>query len=215
MRIAELSKLSGVSVPTIKYYLREGLLMPGELSSPNQATYGESHLRRLRMVRALIEVGGVPVAAIGQILAATEGPEMSTYDLLATVTGALDGQPQAPTDEAEWTRARNEVQAAFRRRDWHGGRDSATDALVEVVVRMSQLGYDTWASEALDTYLDAAERIAEIDVEHALRSSNRADIVDGAAVMTVLGDAALGAARRIAHIHVAAERLGRLDERKS
>jgi DNA-binding transcriptional MerR regulator len=39
MRIAELSRRSGVSVPTIKYYLREGLLPPGERTSPNQALY--------------------------------------------------------------------------------------------------------------------------------------------------------------------------------
>ena len=49
MRIAELSRQSGVPVPTIKYYLREGLLPAGELTSPNQASYGETHLRRLRL----------------------------------------------------------------------------------------------------------------------------------------------------------------------
>ncbi|MEU7143963.1 MerR family transcriptional regulator [Nocardia sp. NPDC046473] len=215
MRIAELSKRSGVSVPTIKYYLREELLMPGELSSPNQATYHDEHLRRLRMIRALIEVGGVSVAAIGQVLAAVDGPELSTFELLGTVAGALDKQPQTPTEDIEWTRARAEVDAALSRRGWQGGRDSATDALVEVLVRMSQLGYDTWASEGLDAYLDAAERVAEIDVEHALRASNRADLVDGAAVMTILGDAALGAARRIAHVHVSAGRLGHLGEREN
>ena len=35
MRIAELSQTTGVPVPTIKYYLREGLLPSGELTSPN------------------------------------------------------------------------------------------------------------------------------------------------------------------------------------
>ena len=53
MRIAELSRDSGVPVPTIKYYVREGLLPPGELTSPNQAQYDASHLRRLRLIRAL------------------------------------------------------------------------------------------------------------------------------------------------------------------
>ena len=47
MRIAELSRRSGVSVPTIKYYLREGLLAAGERTGPNQARYDEAHLRRL------------------------------------------------------------------------------------------------------------------------------------------------------------------------
>ena len=39
MRIGELSRLSGVPVATIKYYLREGLLPPGVHSHPNQANY--------------------------------------------------------------------------------------------------------------------------------------------------------------------------------
>ena len=41
MRISELSAQTGVPVPTIKYYLREGLLPEGERSAPTQAAYGE------------------------------------------------------------------------------------------------------------------------------------------------------------------------------
>ena len=46
MRIAELSQKTGVPVPTIKYYLREGLLPAGELTSPNQAHYDDRHVQR-------------------------------------------------------------------------------------------------------------------------------------------------------------------------
>jgi MerR-like DNA binding protein len=53
----------GVPVPTIKYCLREGLPRPGELTSPDQAQYDESHLRKLRLMRALAEVGGLSIAA--------------------------------------------------------------------------------------------------------------------------------------------------------
>ena len=64
MRIAELSRRSGVSVPTIKYYLREGLLPGGTTTgSPNQAAYDETHLRRLKLIRVFIDVGGLSVAA--------------------------------------------------------------------------------------------------------------------------------------------------------
>ncbi|WP_346281659.1 MerR family DNA-binding transcriptional regulator, partial [Pseudonocardia sp.] len=34
MRMAELSARTGVPIPTIKFYLREGLLPPGERTSP-------------------------------------------------------------------------------------------------------------------------------------------------------------------------------------
>jgi hypothetical protein len=57
MRLSELSERSGVSIATIKYYLREGLLAPGRRVSATTADYDESHLRRLRLVRALIQSG--------------------------------------------------------------------------------------------------------------------------------------------------------------
>ncbi|MDN6137018.1 MAG: MerR family transcriptional regulator [Corynebacterium sp.] len=40
--MAELSRITGVSVSTIKYYVREGLLAPGEAISKNQALYGQA-----------------------------------------------------------------------------------------------------------------------------------------------------------------------------
>ncbi len=46
MRISELSRRSGVSIPTIKYYLRDGLLPAGRATAANQADYDEDHLRR-------------------------------------------------------------------------------------------------------------------------------------------------------------------------
>ena len=42
MRIAELSQKTGVPVPTIKYYLREGLLPEPVKTSRNMAYYPEA-----------------------------------------------------------------------------------------------------------------------------------------------------------------------------
>ncbi|MGB8946164.1 MAG: MerR family transcriptional regulator, partial [Streptomyces sp.] len=82
MRIGELSRRTGVPVPTIKYYVREGLLPPGELSSPNQAHYGETHERRLRLIRALLEVGGLKVSAIAEVLGAVDDPGRPLHKVL-------------------------------------------------------------------------------------------------------------------------------------
>ena len=69
MKISELSSRSGVPVATVKFYLREGLLAAGEKSSQNQASYDASHLARLRLIRAFIEVGGLSVASARAVLA--------------------------------------------------------------------------------------------------------------------------------------------------
>ncbi|MGW9433903.1 MerR family transcriptional regulator, partial [Streptomyces decoyicus] len=82
MRMGELSRTTGVPVPTIKYYVREGLRPPGELTSPNQATYGEAHERRLRLIRALLDVGGMKVAEIADVLTAIDDPARPVHKVL-------------------------------------------------------------------------------------------------------------------------------------
>ena len=58
MWMSELSSRSGLPVPTIKYYLREQLLHAGEAVGATRARYDDSHVRRLRLVRALTEAHG-------------------------------------------------------------------------------------------------------------------------------------------------------------
>ena len=59
MWMSQLSERSDLPVPTIKFYLREGLLHPGEAVGATRARYDDSHVRRLRLVRALIDVAGM------------------------------------------------------------------------------------------------------------------------------------------------------------
>jgi DNA-binding transcriptional MerR regulator len=63
MRISRLSQQSGAPVSTLKYYMREGLVHEGERLSGNQTDYDESHVQRVRLVRALLETGGLSIAA--------------------------------------------------------------------------------------------------------------------------------------------------------
>src|ERR1700712_5486451 len=100
MRIAELSRRSGVSVASIKYYLREGLLPAGELTSPNQARYGEEHVRRLRLVRALVDVGRLTIAGPRAGLAAVDADDVPLHEVLGATQGALHGETAVTDDDA-------------------------------------------------------------------------------------------------------------------
>src|ERR1700722_7876060 len=55
MRLSELARPRGVSIPSIKFYLRGGLLPAGEALSKTQADYNQAHVDRLRLIRALRE----------------------------------------------------------------------------------------------------------------------------------------------------------------
>ncbi|HOW02220.1 MAG TPA: MerR family transcriptional regulator, partial [Rhodoglobus sp.] len=76
MKMSQLCETSGVSVPSIKFYLREGLLPAGERTSATQAEYGPEHVERLRLIRALIDIGGLSVATAQRVLEAIDSPDL-------------------------------------------------------------------------------------------------------------------------------------------
>lgn len=88
--MAELSRRSGLSVPTIKYYLREGLLQPGRRTSVNQARYDDAHLERLRLIRALVKVAGLPLDKVREVVQAVS-IESSVLDAMGVTQDALVG----------------------------------------------------------------------------------------------------------------------------
>lgn len=203
MRIGELSRRSGVPVPTIKYYVREGLLPPGTLTSPNQARYDDGHERRLRLIRALLDVGGLPLSAIADVLGAVDDPAQPVHKVLGAVAKRIapaDGKEAGP----ELEDAREEVAALLDRRGWQAGPDSpAGRALAGVLAALRRAGHGGFV-ELLDVYADAAEPVARADLDYVGRRAAREDVVEGVVVGTVLGEAMFAALRRLAHVDASA-----------
>jgi len=102
MRISQLAERSGVPVPTIKYYLRENLLHEGELTSATQARYDDSHVQRLRLVRALLGGAGLTVAGARSVIEQIEGPHDTVGEVLGVAQGSVtaDVEGQADLDRA-------------------------------------------------------------------------------------------------------------------
>lgn len=65
-RIDDLARLADVSVDTIRYYRKRGLLQPPRPAG-RVARYGPSHLDRLRRIRAL-RAEGMPLALVQRVL---------------------------------------------------------------------------------------------------------------------------------------------------
>ncbi|MGW0229880.1 MerR family transcriptional regulator [Actinopolymorpha singaporensis] len=215
MRMAELSRVSGVPVATIKYYLREGLLPAGHLTPPNQASYDQSHVRRLTLIRALTDVGGMSIATTRAVLSVIDDPDRTVRQKLGATIGSL-GDLQAgagadKTDRADRT-GEEHVQAAktvddlLERRGWRIERTSpARTAAADVLTRLDRLGQHR-AIAALDRYAEAAEVAAETDLDVVTGIEDEDELVETALVGTVLGDALLAALRRLAQEHVSGNR---------
>lgn len=73
--IDELSDISGFSIRTIRYYIQEGLLNPPP-GRGRGGFYFDSHLQRLREIKALQDQG-LKLASIQGVLIKEEGPPIT------------------------------------------------------------------------------------------------------------------------------------------
>ncbi|MFE0644376.1 MerR family transcriptional regulator [Streptomyces sp. NPDC058877] len=195
MRLAELSRTSGTSAATIKYYIREGLLPAGRLTRSNQACYTEDHVHRLRLIRALLDLGGLTISRIREIVAALDGPADEAA-LRATTDQASAARPFAALAADRETTA--EVQALAERRRWTVPAGSrAFAAVVEVLDTLRELGHEQVA-ERLDAYAEAAEHAAAVDEEILSACTGAGRRAESLVVGNVLGDTLLAALRRLA-----------------
>lgn len=207
MRVAELSRRTGVSVASIKYYLREGLLPAGERTGPNQADYGDGHVHRLRLVRALLDVGGLSVAAAKEVLAAVDDDRIALHDALGTAQAAVMARSE-PRADAATARAEKVVDDLVARRGWHvvpgnPGRRSAVDLLAT----LERLGREQ-VPDLLDLYAEAMEAVAEREVGAVVVQEDRNRSVEGVVTGIVLGGALILALRGMAQENASARRLG-------
>ncbi|MEV0640316.1 MerR family transcriptional regulator [Streptomyces sp. NPDC050619] len=213
MRLAELSERSAVSTATIKYYLREGLLPPGRRITATQAEYDEEHLRRLRLVRALIQVGGVSVASARDVLAALDDDSLDHNKRLGTAVWALP-HGQAPDEADPATRtARRRADTLLERLGWgYGptpeGAPPPYGMLVTAIATLERLGYPCGV-EDLEPYARALARLAIDDLDLVERYSDSPDEqVEAAVALTVLYEPVLLALRRLAQAQESRRRFG-------
>ncbi|GAA2361749.1 MerR family transcriptional regulator [Catellatospora methionotrophica] len=204
MKISELSRHSGVSLPTVKYYLREGLLPAGRSTGRNQAEYDVTHLRRLRLIRALIDVGNLSVAGVRQVLLAVDDGELPGHHLLGTAHEAIAGVPRADRGGPAWQAAREEAARIVADRGWRVHEHApALDQLADAIAALRELGQQDMLA-MVDGYAEATERLAVQEVGLVLARGDRASMVEGLVTGTVLGEAVLTALRRLAQEHTSA-----------
>ncbi|NJD01415.1 MAG: MerR family transcriptional regulator [Ruminiclostridium sp.] len=68
IRIRELADATGVSIQTIHYYLREGLLPPPTKTSPNMAYYNPEYIDDIRLIKELKGKRYLPLSVIRLVL---------------------------------------------------------------------------------------------------------------------------------------------------
>lgn len=129
LKMAELVEASGVPAPTIKHYLREGLLPEPVKTSRNMSWYRPETVDRIALIKRLQEERFMPLKAIRAVI--EEGPE--TADAMLRVEDRI--LERALAGEKERTSAA-EVRARY------GVPDEALDRLAEIgILTPDEAGY--------------------------------------------------------------------------
>jgi DNA-binding transcriptional MerR regulator len=213
MRIGELARRSGVAVPTIKYYLRSGLLSPGRATASNQALYDGSHLRRLFLVRVLTVIGNLSLDTTRAVLGAARDLDVALTDLLALADRA-SARMRDPVDAAIAKEAERLVSSALGTRDWQIRPDAAAlSRLLDVCAAARLLDVEE-IGQALARYAAAADHFAACDAVTAMAVARRmaadardeVEVREALLVANVLGGALQAALRSLA-VHEALTRI--------
>jgi DNA-binding transcriptional MerR regulator len=196
MRIARVSEQSGVPVTTLKYYLREGLVHEGVRLSGNQTDYDETHVQRVRLVRALLDTGGLSVAAAKRVLSTLDGePEAiaTTFEAAqhAMANGRTTGEPSEDS--------RRRIVELASARGWRTSPDNpGLDLAARVLDDFSAIDFAP-SDGYLGAYAAAAELVARADLSALRDREDPALIAELMVIGTVIGDTLAAGLRRLAH----------------
>ena len=185
MLVSELAERADVPLATVKYYLREGLLFAGETVGPRRAEYDERHLRRLRVLRLLREVGGVPVTSLRQIVDALDDDDLDVHDAMAQIADVISEGPD-PGEQDPASLAM--VDDLFELMAWDGIRPESVDRLrlASLVSMLNAPGPLGASVEVLSFYAGLADHLARTEislVDHTVeRSYLLEDMVTGSVV---------------------------------
>jgi DNA-binding transcriptional MerR regulator len=204
--VQELAKSSGVSVASIKYYLREGLLQPGDPQFSQRRYYDARHFDRLRAIRALRDVGQLSIAAISRIFEALDrgGPP---FAVVASAIDALAGGKNARSPASK--KALEEVRRLLAGMGVKVRPDAG--ALVDLALALARIR-ELWGNVSvteLVPYARSARALARLETR-ANRDAFAGDtqgLLGTAVLGTLLFEPVLIALRRVMHEYFAAAEL--------
>mgnify|MGYP000866333599 FL=1 len=195
MRISELAGESGTSVPTIKYYIREGLLPAGTPVNTRQSDYGLEHLERLRLIRGLVHVLGASIEQVREVVAVidepADGPAREPWEVMKLATEAI---PAPHQHEAPDSGRAREVLEQFGLP--YAAEHPAVRHLDAALSFADEIGMPM-SPEQVAVYVEAAQRTARADAERIFWEGG--DPVRHAVLGTAVYEPVLLALRRIAH----------------
>ncbi|MGW1197540.1 MerR family transcriptional regulator [Streptomyces sp. NPDC002536] len=203
MKISELSRRTGVPVASIKYFRREGLLPAGRATAATLAEYGDEHVQRLRLIKALTTLGGLSIAAARDVLTAVDQSESADGTLKAISYALPVPVAQAPAGDADEeaeaeAAAAADVAGLIAAMDWQVPDASPhVQGLTTALRELRRLDAD-YRPERLVHYAELAHSVARLDMERAAAFENSPTLAEQAVIVLALSGPLLELLRRLA-----------------
>lgn len=191
MRISELSRQTGVSTASIKLFIREGLIPPGDERTPRSAVYTDAHAERVEVIRNLRDIAAVPFATIKRLLAAVDS-DLPLPALLGLAHAAVVQPVQFSEQDAEL------AEALFSQLGWRMPRPHPSFGHIAVALGKMRAGEHGTDAATLAPWIDAATSVSDVEVSSA-RIESRLLLVHDVVVGTHLANELL------VHLHMAAQ----------
>ena len=213
MRVSELADRTGVTIASVKYYIRIGLLHPGVAQSATRAEYDESHVERVLFVRTLVDVGGLSIERITAVVAALDHPPAGRHERLGAAHEVLRARDRRPVSDS----ARRLVDAIVPTflppglpadPDSRGEARSPATLTLDQAITVAESSGCPIAAETLIAWAGAMRAVAQLDVVADLAEAAPAESLKDVIVGNVLTDPILIALRRVAQERLSAERWG-------
>ncbi len=195
MKISELAAESGVPLATVKFYLREGLLMPGQAVSRTQADYDQEHVARVKLVKTLSQQPGFSYQLIGRILDLVADEERPAPQRLGEAMAQLPPGPGTADDIPRARALAKELDLALDESS------SCVSHLEAALAAPDDVGLPC-STERFQVYWRHIRDLAEFEVKGVAGESSAAASLQHAVVGTAIYEPVLLALRRLAHQQV-------------
>ncbi len=169
MKLQHLSVHTGVPVSTVKFYLRGGLLPPGEKLNATTARYDRRHVERLELIRDLRQVLGMSLGRVREAVESvdTEDPVTMMGRIQTIAFGVAvpseDDTAENPPDLSAEPGGRLTSDEIVRAMGWLPGTASSMVALDSILQEMAGWGMSPGLDSVL-VYARAADSVASTEL---------------------------------------------------
>ncbi|CAM3721291.1 MerR family transcriptional regulator [Deinococcus frigens] len=202
MKMSELSKTTGVSTASIKYYLREGMLPAGRATGPRDADYTESHVERLEIIRNLQDTAQLPIATIKRLLGAVDDQAVPIPQLVAMAHSSILTTRKVTAQERELAA---QLLTAL---DWTVPERSPVFGQLAHLLGILHQGQAPTDPDGLAPWLAAAGQVTQTELGLVRTQGSRALLVHDVVIGTYLSNQLLVTLHMAAQVNQAMKQFG-------